>query len=354
MMDSHKLLWHLDRVHEWQSGKRNAPLHIDFGIVTGCNMGCKYCYGVIQGRKGEYGGYLMPKEAILRFLKDSKDVGVRSIAFIGEGENTLNPALYDSLNYAKEIGLDVSLATNGIEIEHDRIKDMLESLTWIRFNFSAVGAESFYNMHKVREDEYLKILDNIKKCVEIKKKYNLKATIGLQMVLMHDNVDDVVPLAKLGKELGVDYLVVKPTSDTFDKRLNSPDKEYKDMEDIFKEAESYSDDEYIVSVKWAKMMNEGKKDYQVCYGTKFILAVSGNGNVFPCGHWFNIRPEEFLMGNIVETSFKDIVNSEQYWNVQKRIESVDVIKDCETNCRQHYVNQFLSKIKTAPPHVNFI
>ena len=33
------------------------------------------------------------------------------------------------------------------------------------------------------------------------------------MVVTKDNMKDIVPLAKLGKECGVDYLVVKPCSD---------------------------------------------------------------------------------------------------------------------------------------------
>ena len=51
-MDGHKLMWHLDRVSQWQAGERVAPLHVDMGISAGCNMACKYCYGVIQGRTG--------------------------------------------------------------------------------------------------------------------------------------------------------------------------------------------------------------------------------------------------------------------------------------------------------------
>ena len=51
-MDSHKLFWHLDRVEAWQRGERVAPLHIDMGISSGCNMACTFCYGVIQNRDG--------------------------------------------------------------------------------------------------------------------------------------------------------------------------------------------------------------------------------------------------------------------------------------------------------------
>ena len=54
-MDSDKLFWHRDRLLEWASGKRIVPLHIDMGITTGCNLGCKFCYGVVQSRKGFVG-----------------------------------------------------------------------------------------------------------------------------------------------------------------------------------------------------------------------------------------------------------------------------------------------------------
>lgn len=353
-MDSHKLYWHLDRVLKWQKGRRISPLHIDLGISTGCNESCKYCYGALQGRVGPKNYFNMPKDALLRFLKDAKDMDVRSVAFIGEGENTLNPALYDTLNYAKQINLDVSLATNGIAIKEDRIKDMLESLTWLRFNISAATPQSFANIHRVKPEVFFAVTENIKKVVSTKKKYNLPTTIGMQMVLLHENIGDVKPLACLGRDLGIDYLVVKPCSDTYDNRLNSDYDQYSKSQGLFRQAENFSTDDYKVIVKWQKMMHGGKKNYEVCHGTQFILAISANGNVFPCGHWFNIRKDEFLMGNIIEDSFKKIVDSQRYWDVQKKIQSVDVVKDCESNCRPHYINEFLCMSKKQPEHINFI
>lgn len=351
-MDGHKLLWHLDRVNEWVQNKRIAPLHIDFGITTGCNMACTYCYGIIQGRVGSKKRFDMPKEAILRFLKDAKDMDVRSIAFIGEGENTLNEALYDSLDYARKIDLDVSLATNGLHFKKERIKDMLSALTWIRFNISAGKPETFLKIHKVRGLD--NVIDNIRACIEIKKKYSLNIVIGLQMVLMRENIGDVLPLAKIGRELGVDYLVIKPCSDDPEKSLNSPENEYKNMKKRLKEAEDFSNGDYKVVVKWTKMDNKGLKDFKVCFGTRFIIGISGDGSVFPCGHFFNIKREEFKMGNIIKRPFREIVNGERYWEVQKKIESVDVNNECESNCRQYYVSNFLWRLKNKPPHVNFI
>ena len=49
------------------------------------------------------------------------------------------------------------------------------------------------------------------------------------------------------------------------------------------------------------------------------------------------------MGNVVEKSFKEIWQSERYWEVQEKIRKhVNVNNDCESNCRQHYVNRFLA------------
>src|SRR3989338_5723075 len=351
-MDGHKLWWHLDRVNDWLKDERIVPLHIDMGITTGCNMVCTYCYGVLQGRVGKGKRFDMPLDVIKRCFKDAKEVGVRSIALIGEGENTLNPHIYDALNYAKETNLDVSLATNGIILNRERAKGMLEVLAWIRFNISAATPETYFKIHRVHEFENVK--NNILTCVELKKKYNMSTVIGLQMVIMRENVNDIVLLAKLGAELGVDYLVIKPCSDDPSKSLNAPTEEYLGMKKFLKEAESYSNDNYNVTVKWQKVTNLGLKDFKVCYGTRFIIGISGDGSVFPCGHFFNIRREEFKMGNIFETSFSAIVRSERYWEVQRKIEEVNVNKECETNCRQYYASHFLWTLKNKPPHVNFI
>ena len=64
----------------------------------------------------------------------------------------------------------------------------------------------------VKEDFFHRVVDNIRNMVEIKRRDNLGVTIGLQMVLMPQYADQILPLAKLGKELRVDYLVIKHCS----------------------------------------------------------------------------------------------------------------------------------------------
>jgi radical SAM protein with 4Fe4S-binding SPASM domain len=352
LMDGHKLLWHLDRVNEWVKGKRIAPLHIDLGITTGCNINCSFCYGVLQGRTGASARFDMPAEPLLRFLRDAKEAGVRSVLFDGQGENSLNDALYDAIKCAGDIGLSAALATNGTLLRRERMAELLTPLTWIRFNISAASPDSYERIHGA--PLFHKVLENIRLAVEVRKNSGLATTIGMQMVLTHDNLDDIVPLSKLGAELGVDYLVIKPCSDDPQKSLNAPTSEFLEMAEVFREAEACSRDDYNVVIKTSKLVNSGVKDFPVCYGTRFIINISGNGSVFPCGHFFNTRTEEFCMGNILQTSFKEIMESERYWDVQDKISNLDVNRECETNCRHYYICGFLWELRNPPPHLDFI
>jgi radical SAM protein with 4Fe4S-binding SPASM domain len=351
-MTGHKLLWHPDRVSGWLRGERIAPLHIELGITTGCNLACVFCYGQVMGQDAERERFEIPKEAILRLFKDAKEAGVRSITLIGEGENTLHRHFYDVLDYAQEINLDMALSTNGILLAKDKIKGMMEALTWMRVNISAATPESYVAIHG--RDRFERVTENIRACVETKKKYGLRVTIGMQMVLTERNAADIVPLAALGKELGADYLVIKPCSDAQDKRLNVHNEEYLKLNDVYQKAESYGDDNYSVIVKWNKLGNLGLNTYGACRGTQFIIAINGRGDVAPCGHLFGYRKDDFHMGNIIEQSFRNIVASERYWEVQQKVQTLNVNSECESNCLHHYINHFLENLSNPPQHINFV
>ena len=129
----------------------------------------------------------------------------------------------------------------------------------------------------------------------------------MQMVLMPQDADQIIPLTKLAKEIRPDYLIFKHCADSRDADLGVDYRKYSPIFPLFEEAESYSDDDFRVSVKWSRLQDEGKRDYQRCYGVPFIIQMSGNGLIAPCGQLFNERYRKFHIGNICEERFRDMV-----------------------------------------------
>ena len=379
LMNSDKLLWHKERLLQWARDPENAslvPLHIDMGVTTGCNLACTYCYGVIQARTGFQGKQgamrFMSYETMNRFFSDCDSLGVKSIALIGECENTLNPSMFQVLERARDLKLEFSLATHGASIKSGHMRTLLSSLTWLRVNISAGTKQGYMRVHQ--RPWFDRVIESTTSLLEIRDKEGIlnktgeKCTVGWQMVVDYNNFDEIIALSNLAREVGVDYLVIKACSDTPDGRLNAPSGEYVDAHNLFDEAEALSNDVTKIIARWEKLGNGGNKIYSKCFGTRFIIAVSGNGNVFPCGHWFDIEKDRFLMGNINERNFSEIVASDRYKKVQQEILGLD-LRQCETNCRQHQVNIRLenlyldsnrvetiesSKTLTKPRHVNFI
>ena len=82
---------------------------------------------------------------------------------------------------------------------------------------------------------------------------------------------------------------------------------------------------------------------------------------------FNDKYKKFHIGNIVDTSFKELWKSQRYWDVINYIasEKFDARTDCGCLCLQDKVNEFLWDLKhnavnlqapsgSEPGHINFI
>lgn len=362
-LDSHKLLWHRDRVESWLRGDRIAPITIDCALTRACNQNCVYCYGRLQENESKR----LTKDAIYGFLDDAADIGVKAISLVSDGESPCSPHFVDSIVHGKQNGLDMAVATNGALLTEENLEKILPSLTYLRFNISAGEEPRYDEIHRGRKGDFHRACANIRNAVAIKKRDSLPVTIGMQMVLMPQLADQIMPLSKLGRELGADYLVIKHCSDDENHQLGVDYQKYFGLVERLKEAESLSVPGYQVSAKWSKILSGGKRSYSRCYGPAFIMQFSGSGLVAPCGMLFNDKYKKYHIGNIAEESFKEIWKGKRYGEVLDLLASdrFDARTMCGTLCLQHKVNEYLSGIKSGeiplvnpegnpPQHVNFI
>lgn len=364
ILDGTKIGWHQDRILAWERGERIAPITIDMALTRACNYACYFCYAMLQ----ENDRKSISRQVILDFLDDCAEIGVKGVSFVSDGESTISPAFIDACKRGHENGLSMACGTNGFVLTRRKAEEVLPALTYLRVNFSAGERERYAQIMGVKPEWFDRVCQNIRDMVEIKRQNNLNVTIGMQMVLMPQDADQILPLARLGKELRPDYLIIKHCSDNEDGDLGVDYTKYAQLHDLLHQAEAMSDDEYKVVIKWSKIEATGKRSYQRCYGAPFMIQLSGSGLVAPCGMLFNEKYKKFHIGNIVETRFRDIFASDRYWEVMNYLAGpgFNAQKMCGSLCLQHKVNEYLDGYqkgeialpdlagRTAPQHLNFV
>ena len=372
ILDGTKINWYHDRVRAWERGERIAPITIDMALTTTCNMGCVFCYRFLQHNKY----YKITKDHMTSFLDDCAEIGVKGVSLVSDGESSISPAYEHTIVYGHSLGLSMASGTNAYLLRSELLERVFPALTYLRVNISA-GEEGRYNeIMGARGDMFSVVCNNIRHMVELKKAGKSQCTVGMQMVFMPDFIDQLIPLSKLAVELGADYLVIKHCSDDEFGTIGVKYGDYEKCYDTLRAAEALSTDKTVIKVKWSKI-NECSKEgairsYQRCYGTPFLLQISGTGLVAPCGMLFNERYKELAhMGNITEQRFKDIWQSERYWQVVRHLasEEFNAQKMCGSLCLQHSLNKVLDNLKKGsvsmedlenqsrgepPPHLSFV
>ena len=367
ILDSHKLSYHYDRVEAWENGEKIAPISVDMALTRACGAMCSFCYAMVQ--EPQERSSIKEKDA-LNLLDDFAEVGVKGVSLISDGESTLSKTYVPFIQHASNLGIDVGNATNGWEWGPEKIEQVLPHLTWVRFTVAG-GTPEGYSKIMFKGPEHTsvfeKAMSNIKYAVEFKKKNKLKVTLGIQMVLMPEFKNEILPFAKLAVELGVDYGVIKHCSDDEFGTLGVNYDKYEELYEDLEQAESLSNDNTKIIVKWDKIKNKGKPSYNRFYGPLFLLQISGSGLIAPSGMFFNARYSKFHMGNFCDDRFIDIFNSDRYWDIMKYLSSryFDAQTMMGTLPIQHYVSEALDnhvknvkKIERSdeknPLHVNFL
>ena len=213
ILDSHKLSWNYDRVAAWEVGERIAPVSVDMSLTRACSAMCSFCYAMMQESQARSS---IKESHALNLLDNFAEMGIRSVSLVSDGESTISKAYVPFIQHAAKLDIDIGNATNAWEWEPEKIEAVLPHITWLRFTVAAGRPESYAKiMYKGPEHTQVfdRAMSHIRYAVELKRKKNLSVTLGIQMVLMPDLKDEILPFAKLGIDLGVDYAVIKHCSD---------------------------------------------------------------------------------------------------------------------------------------------
>lgn len=360
VIDGTKVGFYPERIAAWQRGELIAPITMDVAMTRACNASCSFCFAQMQASESET---KMTQEHFFAFLEDAAAIGVKGVSFISDGESTVVPWYADAVEFAAHLGLKVGAGSNGIKLTKPILERILPFLSYLRFNFSAGERKRYAEIMGVPQHFYDDVIQNIRDGMEIINRDSLPCSLNMQIVLDPRDGDQIIPFAKLCAELRPVYGVIKHCADDVLGTLGVDYSKYAALDSAFDTAEQIGRDAGVrIEVKRGRL--DGKRKYSKCFGPPFILQMSGNGLIAPCGFLFNERYKTFHIGNITRERFKDIWASERYMEVMKYLASdeYDPRERCGPNCLQHNTNDFLFRYvngqaelpQAAPPDLAFI
>ncbi len=347
-VDHHKLMFHPQRVAQWQQEGDCYPLYVEIGPTNRCNHRCIFC--ALDWMK--HGGSDIDTGVLLAGLDDMARCGVKSVMLAGEGEPFLHPDICRFVQHAKKSGIDVAITTNGSVLDDQKARQCLPFLSWIRISLDAGTADTYSTIHGVKNDnEYHKILENIRNAAEVKKQLKLNVTIGVQSIIVTHNKEQLFDIAQKVKETGADNVQFKPYSH-HPLSKNNIEVDYSELGEVEARLTTLNDHRFRVHFRKNTIERiEESRNYQECYGLPFFALIDSKGDIIPCNLFYH--NSEFTYGNLYENSFSQIWQGQKRKNVLQQIREKG-IETCRVGCRLDAVNRYLGELKVPHPHVNFI
>ena len=297
-----------------------GPMKVQWDIFWRCNSKCLTCDRWID----KEGLSMMPIEREKEFLDELAAMNTFSVAFSG-GEPFLRKDIFELIKYAKKVGLTTSLNSNALLIKEGVADKIIDSgLDMIYFSLDGAKAETNDYIRGV-PGGFDKTFKAIKLLQEKRKE---KPKILINCTVNNKNVSELVELVRISSDAGVDGITIQPAHSFDEMDFKIPDDLILSLENIpiFKEQfeiimSEYSHlfpmmDEYFDN--FGTFIENPSELYKLrCVAAYTTVQIHPNGDVFSCPVAFE------KMGNLMESSFKDIWFSKKSNDLRCRIKGGD-------------------------------
>lgn len=346
-----KMYSHIPRLYQWYNGKDIYPISIEIGLTSLCNHNCCWCS--IKAKKVGRHDYLA-KELLEKFVRDIKQMEVKSVVISGSGEQTLHPGIKLFLTKLRKSGINIGLNSNGSNLTPEICEKIVDNVTWVRISLDASSQRARKHVHGVKDLH--KTVEGLERLVALKKERNSNICIGTQMVICSENENEIESVTRLASKIGVDYLQIKPVTffEHYPEKKNSRASMKKWMEEVKKVVSNYSRPKFQINVRYDQFIDyiekgmDQRKEADIPCLTGFSPYIEADGNVWYCVDKKGF--DEYWLGNLNVQSLKTIWNSDRRKEVLKYVEK----NHCNRICRNAPLNEFLWGVKNPTPFYDFL
>ena len=283
-------------------------------ITNRCNSSCRMC---------DIPKQLSPELSTRqweRVIEDISAMNVPTVVFSG-GEPLLREDIFRLISFAKDKGLNVCIASNGILI-NDAVAEKLSGAGIDVVNISIEGPKRIHDY--LRGDSSF---DKAKNALENLRAHNVETTLAT--VISHYNYKYLDYAVNLANECGATTIKFQPFNVLFIKDKSRGEdffiswRESQELKQIVKEIASSCDKygiatnpcSYLEKVPYY-MNNKNLKGSNGCKALWSSCPINCNGDIYPC--WV-LSGEDYIVGNVKEKRISDIWNSQRQNLVREKI-----------------------------------
>jgi MoaA/NifB/PqqE/SkfB family radical SAM enzyme len=350
-----KVFSHLDRLTDWERGRRVAPVTLEWDLSNRCVLGCQDCHFAYTHTKGPWaarprslpmlksaGGDLADPALVHRVLGEVKALGVQGIVWSGGGEPTTHPEWTEIIAHAADLGLEQGMYTLGGLLTPVTGKHLAQRATWVVVSLDCHTPEDYAREKGVPASRFASACNGIVSLV------GYRAVVGVSFLLHQDNWRDAHKMRAFAQHLGATYSTFRPAIRFDSARPAEPlgdrtwvGKAMPLLTELAKERDVECDpSRFQMWADWGTT----SRGYHACTGIRLSAAITPDGRVWVCTE--RRERKDSCLGDLRTESFAHIwARHPGQWTD---------FTECRAMCRLHRVNQQLDAIAQPRPHAAFV
>lgn len=200
--------------------QRNSGFtQLSLDLTSRCDYRCDWCFN--QDLIGKEDNDKLTLDEKKRLLEQSKTLGARTLVIPGTGEPTLDKDLFPLVYFAHTLGITTVVYSNLTgNLNLERIQELFEHDVSLGIKFDSLKPNFFERRYHTNQKSYNTFLENLASVSRIYKNSEQQTQEGnvfraiLNMVLTHENKEELESLNKRSEELGFPLYVrpVKPVT----------------------------------------------------------------------------------------------------------------------------------------------
>ncbi len=340
-----------EQLEALENGHIAPPVHVRIKPINVCDHHCWYCAyhdpNLQLGDAMEYKDRIS-RDKLMEIIDDLAEMGVGAVTFSGGGEPLIYPHITEAAHRIGKHNLKLATLTNASHLDGEIAEAFARYGTWIRVSIDGWDGASYAQYRGVKEDEFQKIICNMKHFAELKS----QCVLGVNYIIDNKNYNHIEEFICLMKDIGANHVKVMGVIVSND--CHESNQYHNEIKEFVREqldrVRALESESFKIIDHYHEFPERFDKDYATCPSMQFLTIIGADSKVYTCHD--KAYTEKGLLGSIEDRSFKEFWFSDEN---QKRMQSINPSIDCNHHCAEHRRNLLLQEyLSVDPRHSEFV